>query len=105
MTRSFRDFLRVPNDPRLAGIDGRDAYSHADHACEHPPVRALLDGWLHRYQHEDFHGISCDGCCRPQLFGLHDEGAPVRAAVEATPTAGGLHAGAARDAAPSPGRA
>jgi hypothetical protein len=83
MTRSFRDFLRVPDDPRLAGIDGRDAYSHADHACEHPPVRALLDGWLHRYQHEDFHGISCDGCCRPQLFGLHDEGAPVRAAVEA----------------------
>ena len=83
MTRSFRDFLRVPDDPCLAGIDGRDAYSHADHACEHPPVRALLDGWLHRYQHEDFHGISCDGCCRPQLFGLHDEGAPVRAALEA----------------------
>ena len=43
MTQSFRDFLRMPEDPRLAGIAGRDAYSHADHAWERPPVRALLE--------------------------------------------------------------
>lgn len=83
MTQSFRDFLRMPDDPRLAGIAGRDAYSHADHAWERPLVRALLEGWLHKYQHEDFHGISCDGCCRPGLFRLQDEGAPLRAALDA----------------------
>jgi len=83
MSASFRDFLRPPDDPRLAGIAQRDAYSHAEHAWERPPVRALLEGWLHKYHHEDFHGISCDGCCRPQLFRLQDEQAPLRAAVDA----------------------
>jgi hypothetical protein len=82
MTTSFRYFLRSPDDPRLAGITERDAYSHADHAWERPPLRALLEGWLHKY-HEDFHGISCDGCCRPGLFRLQDEGAPLHAALVA----------------------
>lgn len=83
MSASFRDHLRPPDDPRLAGISERDAYSHADHAWERPPVRALLEGWMHRYRDEAFHGISCDGCCRPGLFRLQDEGAPVTDAVAA----------------------
>jgi hypothetical protein len=83
MRQSFRDFLRPPDDPRIAGIEQRDAYSHAEHTWQRPPVRTLLEGWLHRYRHEAFHGISCDGCCRPQLFTLQDEAAPVRAAAAA----------------------
>lgn len=83
MSASFRDFLRAPDDPRIAGIEHRDACTHAEHAWERPPLRALLEGWLHRYRHEDFHGISNDGECRSQLFTLRDEGAPVAAAVAA----------------------
>ena len=59
MSASFRDFLRTADDPRIAGIEQRDAYSHAEHAWERPPLRALLEGWLQKY-HEDFHGISLD---------------------------------------------
>jgi hypothetical protein len=82
MSSSFRRFLRPPDDPRLSGIEQRDAYSHAAHAWERPPVRALLEGWEQRYR-QDFHGISCDGCCRPELFTLQEEGAPVLAATAA----------------------
>ncbi|HYF18913.1 MAG TPA: DUF3500 domain-containing protein [Ramlibacter sp.] len=82
MSTSFRQFLRAPDDPRLSGIEHRDAYSHAAHAWERPPLRALLEGWEHLYR-QDFHGISCDGCCRPELFTLQEEGAPVMAAMSA----------------------
>lgn len=86
MSSRFRDFLRAPNDPRLQGLPERDACQHAAHIMSLPATRALFEEWLHRYEHEPFTGITCDGHCRHGLYPLlpgRDDGAPVAAAVHA----------------------
>ncbi len=80
---SFRAHLRRPDDPRIAGIDQLDAYTHAQRVMSNPNAKRLLDGWRDTYDHTEFKGISTDGQCLPGLFELADEKAPVRAAMDA----------------------
>jgi hypothetical protein len=80
---AFRSHLRSPDDPRIAGIDQLDAYSHAQRVLAHPIAKRLFDGWRETYQNTDFRGITTDGQCLPGLFALGDTQAPVRAAMDA----------------------
>lgn len=79
----FRRHLRQPDDPRIAGIDQLDAYSHAERVITNPMARRLFDGWRETYEKSGFHGITINGTCLPDLFALADESAPVAACVAA----------------------
>jgi hypothetical protein len=82
-TSAFRSHLRMPDDPRIAGLDRLDAYSHAQRVMANPVAKKLFDGWQRTYESSDFKGITLDGTCQPNLFVLADEGAPVAASCAA----------------------
>ncbi len=77
--KNFRQHLRAPDDPRLAGIGTMDAYTWAEHTFANPRAGALFAAWRERYRNSDFHGITCDGHCQPGLFELGPEAAPAAA--------------------------
>jgi hypothetical protein len=79
----FREHLRSPDDPRIAGISEFDAYTFVDHVLSHPARAQLFEGWLQRYRETDFQGITTDGHCIPGLFALADHGAPTAQAQAA----------------------
>jgi len=83
MSANFRDHLRPPNDPRIAGLSELDAYSHADRILRHPLAHQLFDSWRDLYEHSEFKGITTQGECLPGLFTLQDEQAPIVASVQA----------------------
>lgn len=76
--KNFRQHLRAPDDPRIAGISAMDAYTWAEQTFANPRAGALFAAWRARYN-TDFHGITCDGHCQPGLFKLAHEGAPAAA--------------------------
>lgn len=80
---AFRSHLRRPDDPRIAGIDQLDAYSHAQRMLSHPFAGPLFRGWRETYETSAFHGITTDGHCLPGLFALGDTQAPVDTAMDA----------------------
>jgi|APGre2960657505_1045072.scaffolds.fasta_scaffold13361_2 hypothetical protein len=80
---AFRHHLRRADDPRIAGIEKLDAFSHAERMLAHPLAGKLFSGWRRTYETSEFRGITTDGHCAAGLFTLGDENAPVRAAVDA----------------------
>jgi len=83
MSNNFRDMIPPPDHPRIAGISGRDAYSHAAHAlATRPRVQGLLAERRARIQ-EPFRGITTDGDALPNLYTLADEDAPTAAMAAA----------------------
>lgn len=80
----FRDHLRAPDDPRIAGIADETAVSWAERMRAHPRAGPLFEGWLQRLATEPFTGITEDGRVVPGLFDdATDDGAPVAAMVDA----------------------
>jgi hypothetical protein len=76
----FRDHLRRPDDPRIAGIADETADSWAGRMLAHPRAGPLFAGWRRRLETEDFVGITTDGRPISALFDARrDEGAPARA--------------------------
>lgn len=82
--KNFRDHLRLPDDPRIAGITSEDAYSWAKRVLNNPRAGGLFAGWRKRYQESDFFGVTSDGHRMDGLFTLAPEGAPVTAMIAAT---------------------
>lgn len=88
---SFRDHLRAPDDPRIAGIADETAESWAERMRAHPRAGPLFEGWLQRLATEPFTGITEDGTVVTGLFDDRVEhraaadprAAPVRAMVDA----------------------
>lgn len=83
MSSNFRDHLRPPDDPRIAGLAELDAYSHADRILSHPIAHQLFDRWRELYEQTEFKGITTQGECVPGLFTLQDEQAPMQACIRA----------------------
>lgn len=83
MQAAFRRHLRAPDDPRIAGIADETAVSWADRTLANPRAAPLFDAWRERYLNEEFHGITVDGHCIPDLYDLAPQGAPTAAMVGA----------------------
>ena len=80
---NFRDHLRAPDDPRIAGIAALDARGWARRMLDHPRAGPLFARWRALYAGTEFTGITSDGTTREGLYPLRDEGAPVLAMVQA----------------------
>jgi hypothetical protein len=96
--KTFRDHLRAPDDPRIAGIEAMDAYSWAEHALANPRAMTLFGPWLERYRTQDFFGITTDGKRMPGLYALADERAPSAAIAAAVDRLTGIATEAERKA-------
>src|SRR5579871_5183293 len=82
MTHNFRDIVPKPDNPRIAGLSGRNACQHVEQRMEIPRVRDFMAAWKQRAV-EPFHGITTDGHRIGELFHLADEGAPTGQMVAA----------------------
>ncbi len=80
---AFRQHLRAPDDPRVAGLDSLDAYTFVDRVMQRPAAKQLFDGWVRRYENSQFQGITTQGRCVPGVFSLAPEGAPIEPALAA----------------------
>jgi hypothetical protein len=83
MGAAFRQHLRAPDDPRIAGIAHETAQSWADRTLANPRAAPLFAAWRERYLTEDFHGITVDGRRVENLYPRADDGAPAQAMTAA----------------------
>ena len=78
----FRDFVPAPDDPRVARLQGHDAYSHVESSSQIPMLKQALAVWDELYR-QPFVGITTDGKVVPSLYSLEPNGAPTHSMVEA----------------------
>ncbi|RSL46001.1 hypothetical protein CEP54_014037 [Fusarium duplospermum] len=84
--RSFRDHLPDLTIPRFTTMQKQDVYEYAKVFKENkqPPwLHALYCHWLELFN-EPFKGVTNDGNVRHGLFGLQDDGIPIKDIVHAT---------------------
>lgn len=87
MTGEFRDYVYPPDHPRIAELDGLDAYEYAHVArAEGTFTGGLIQGWTPLYK-QPFRGVTADGRLIENLYPLHrpagDDTAPVEEMVAA----------------------
>ena len=80
--RHFRDFVPAADDPRVARLQGHDAYSHVEASSQIPVLKHALAVWDDLYS-QPFVGITTDGNVVPNLYSLRPNGAPTHSMVEA----------------------
>lgn len=76
---TYKDYLRPPTDPRIAGIEDCDAYTWADRCMESPRAGPMFAEWRRRLMEQPFEGVSTGGTIEEGLFAPRDDGAPVDA--------------------------
>ncbi|KAI8657538.1 hypothetical protein NCS57_01132000 [Fusarium keratoplasticum] len=84
--RSFREHLPDLTIPRFTTMQKQDVYEYAKAFKENkqPPwLHALYCHWLKLFN-EPFKGVTNDGNVRHELFGLQDDGIPIKDIVHAT---------------------
>jgi hypothetical protein len=82
----FRRYLFDHADPRIATLQGLDAYAYREVAAKGPFTGGLIDGWKPLYLNE-FRGVTDDGTLRAGLYPLAPAEAGQAAPVEAMVTA------------------
>lgn len=82
----FRDYLYPAGHPRIADLEGLDAYDYVPVAQQHHFTGELIRGWRELYD-EPYVGVTSNGEIVPNLFELHRpelaDAAPVAAMVSA----------------------
>lgn len=82
MSNDFRELLPGPEHWSCAGIEERDAHSHADRFLATSRGQALVAAYRERLG-QPFTGVTSDGEVRQDLYALEDNGAPVGAMLSA----------------------
>ena len=78
----YRDYLFPPGHPRIAEVEGLDAYAYVPYARQHHFTGGLIEGWKKLYD-EPYVGVTADGELIPGLFELRRPDAADAAPVEA----------------------
>lgn len=78
----FRRYLHHRDNPRVAGLKGHDAHSHARARMSQDLPRQLFLPWDALYA-EPFRGVTSDGVVIPDLYALAPNGAPTEAMMAA----------------------
>jgi hypothetical protein len=86
MSGEYRNFLYPPDDPRISGLRGLDAYEYRLAAQADDFTGGLIAGWTPLYK-QPFRGVTSDGSIIDGLYGVEPvaagDGAPVAEMVAA----------------------